>query len=198
MGKVKQNNGNCRVHSVSSSRDPVGPAVHAGISGLMSRSPGGGQMTPHFRLLRHKKKNVWLCPAPGRGRTPGPVGPGRTWGGAGAELRTPPCLRSSAPSSYLYLALVSVPGLMGGTPAASCRVVRTAPAAVCMLFIPKVEFSATFRRVRPSRSWRFARPKIGLWVCVIGPTSVTACSSGICVPGQLWLDWRRVSIGRAS
>ena len=35
-----------------------------------------------------------------------------------------------------------------------------------MLFIPKVKFSATFRHVQPSRSWRFAQPKIGLWVCV--------------------------------
>ena len=56
--------------------------------------------------------------------------------------------------------------LMGGTPAASCREVQTGPAVTCMLFIPKVNFSATFRHVRPSRSWRFAQPKIGLWVCV--------------------------------
>ena len=56
--------------------------------------------------------------------------------------------------------------LMGGTPAASCREVRSGPAVTCMLFIPKVNFSATFRHVRPSRSWCFAQPKIGLWVCV--------------------------------
>ena len=35
-----------------------------------------------------------------------------------------------------------------------------------MLFIPKVEFSATFRHVWSSQSWCFARPKIGLWACV--------------------------------
>ena len=55
---------------------------------------------------------------------------------------------------------------MGGTPAASCRDVRTAPAVTCMLFIPKVNFSATFRRVRTSQSCCFAQPKVGLWVCV--------------------------------
>ena len=55
---------------------------------------------------------------------------------------------------------------MGGTPAASCRVVRTGPAVTCMLFVPKVEFSDTFRHVRPSRSWSFAQPKVGLCVCV--------------------------------
>ena len=56
--------------------------------------------------------------------------------------------------------------LMGGTPAASCREGQTAPAVVCMLFIPRVEFSATFRHVWTSRSWRFAQPNMGLWVCV--------------------------------
>ena len=53
---------------------------------------------------------------------------------------------------------------MGGTSAASCGVVRTGPAVTCVLFIPKVEFSATC--VRPSRSWGFAQPKVGLCVCV--------------------------------
>ena len=56
--------------------------------------------------------------------------------------------------------------LMGGTPAASCRDVRTAPAVVCMLFIPRVEFSATFRHVWSSQSWCFAQSNMGLWVCV--------------------------------
>ena len=56
--------------------------------------------------------------------------------------------------------------LMGGTPAASCREGQTASAVVCMLFIPRVEFSATFRHVWSSQSWCFARPKIGLWACV--------------------------------
>ena len=35
-----------------------------------------------------------------------------------------------------------------------------------MLFIPKVNFSATFRHDQTSQSWCFAQPKIGLWVCV--------------------------------
>ena len=56
--------------------------------------------------------------------------------------------------------------LMGGTPAASCREGQTAPAIVCMLFIPRVEFSATFRHVWSSRSWCFAQSNMGLWVCV--------------------------------
>ena len=60
----------------------------------------------------------------------------------------------------------STSALVGGTPAASCREVRTGPAVTCMLFIPRVEFSATFRHVRPFQSWRFARPKVGVWVCV--------------------------------
>ena len=42
--------------------------------------------------------------------------------------------------------------LIGGTPAASCQDVWTAPAVVCMLFIPRVEFSATFRHVWSSQS----------------------------------------------
>ena len=35
-----------------------------------------------------------------------------------------------------------------------------------MIFIPKVNFSATFRRDRTSQNCCFAQPKIGLWVCV--------------------------------
>ena len=87
---------------------------------------------------------------------------------------------------------IFTPLLMGGTPAASCREGQTAPAVTCMLFIPKVEFSATFRHVRPSRSWRFAQPKVGLcgwsWVvttaAALGQLLVLRAYLG-CPSGQL-------------
>ena len=41
---------------------------------------------------------------------------------------------------------------MGGTPAASCRDVRTAPAVTCMLFIPKVKKNAKL----------FGHPEVGV------------------------------------
>ena len=57
-----------------------------------------------------------------------------TWSGVGrrgAELPTPLCLRSSASSSYLYLALVSVPGSVSPGAPAAVFVSPSSPGSPC-------------------------------------------------------------------
>ena len=52
----------------------------------------------------------------------------------------------------------------------------------CILFIPKVKKCDTFRHVRPSRSWRFAQPKVGLWMCVqwVHDQKICLCLKSLC------------------
>ena len=88
---------------------------------------GAGRPTQHKLLrceaaeIQQREKIIILalpCPRPRPNALPGPRGPGRTWGRRGVDLPGPPYPHSSAPSSYLCLALVSVPGSVSlGAPA---------------------------------------------------------------------------------
>ena len=79
-----------------------------------------------------------------------------TWSGVGrrgAELPTPLCLRSSASSSYLYLALVSVPGSVSPGAPAAVFVSPSSPGSPC-------SFSASEWAAPPCPDPEVAQPPV--------------------------------------
>ena len=79
-----------------------------------------------------------------------------TWSGVGrrgTELPTPLCLRSSASSSYLYLALVSVPGSVSPGAPAAVFVSPSSPGSPC-------SFSASEWAAPPCPDPEVAQPPV--------------------------------------
>ena len=91
-----------------------------------------GAITATFFLQPRKKNCVGsVLPQAEAERPPRARG---TWSGVGRRgttLPTPPCLRSSASSSYLYLVLVSVPGSVSPGAPAAVFVSSSSPGSPC-------------------------------------------------------------------